>query len=115
MSPDFFATAGSPEDSAISNPPVAAHARNLPFISMLPDVVRLPGLSWLDLWRNPRPNPATLGPFFLGSRSRRRRLVVYQKFDEGGRSRQSGLFDQGTSMRRARWLQSRLLLISAFP
>jgi hypothetical protein len=59
MPPDFCANAGSPEDRAISNTPVAAHARILPFIpSSLMSCGRLV-FSWLDLWRNPPPNPGT--------------------------------------------------------
>src|SRR5271155_526336 len=66
MSPDFCATAGSPEDRAISTPPVAAHARNLPFISVLPDVVRLPGLFPVGPLAKPTAEPRYAGPVFLG-------------------------------------------------
>src|SRR5215468_9762529 len=66
MPPDFCANAGLPEDREITNPPVIAHARILLFISMLPDVVLLSGLFSVGPLANPRPNPATLGPLYLG-------------------------------------------------
>jgi hypothetical protein len=67
MPPDFCANAGSPEDRAISNPPVAAHARILHFISVLPDVVRLPGLflDWTLGNRDRTPLPSARFPWAL--------------------------------------------------